>query len=247
MIFRKSTIYTALFLFFIVLLQFKAQAQPELVVINISSGMGVKGSKVCLDVTMENFENVESIQMNLSYDATLVLPECPATYVHPALENNILGGIFSCNKKENAYIFFSWAGDPTSIPDGDIVFTLCFDIIGDPGNKSPVFFNGSILEIEITQTNPNDPNNAYKTDKIISNKGTIMITSNTLQAYYNKCDADSDNISNGGSLTFYGTGGLPPYTYTVSPGGYTGTLAVDGERDTINNIPMIINKSGINI
>lgn len=64
-----------------------------------------------------------------------------------------------------------------------------------------------------------------------------MITSNTLQAYYHKCDADSDNIPNGGSLTFYGTGGLPPYSYTVMPGGYTGTLSVDGERFTINNIP----------
>ena len=236
MIFRKSTFYTALNIFFIVLLQYQVKAQPDLLVINISNGMGIKGTKVCLDVTMENFENVESIQMNLSYDATLVLPECPAPFVHPALANNILGSIFSCNKKENGYIFFSWAGDPTSIPDGEVVFTLCFDIIGDAGNKSPVFFNGLILEIEVTQTNPNDKNSPYKTDKIISNVGTIMITSNTLQAYYHKCDADSGNTAAGGSLTFYGTGGVPPYSYTVMPGGYSGSLASDGERFTINNI-----------
>jgi len=235
MIFRKSTFNTAFYIFFIVLLQYQVKAQPELLVINISNGMGVKGSKVCLDVTMENFENLTSIQMNMSYDATLVLPECPATFVHPALQINSLTE-FSCNNKDKGYIFYLWGGDKTSIPDGEVIFTICFDIIGEAGNKTPVFFNGQIIDNGIEICGEDSNGSTICTEEIISNPGTIMITSNTLQSYYHKCDADSDNIPNGGSLTFYGTGGLPPYSYTVMPGGYTGTLSVDGERFTINNI-----------
>lgn len=229
MIFRKSTF--SFFLFAgLVLFAVNGFSQIDPLTLNVNSGMGSTGTQVCLDVTATNFVDVESIQFNLSYNATLVVPECPASYVHPLMANNIFGDIFACNNKDNGYVNFVWASDPTTIPDGEIIFTICFNLIGNPGNKSPVYFNGLILDVEVVKEG--------KTfDYIVSNAGTIMITSNSLQVFYNKCDADGVNMLNNASLTFYAAGGTPPYTYTVTPGPYNGTITIEGKRETLKNIP----------
>jgi gliding motility-associated-like protein len=212
----------------------QAQGQDPLI-LNVTNGMGETGTRVCLDVTAKNFKNIESIQFNLSYDATLIVPECPATYVHPLLANNIFGNIFNCTTKDLGFINFVWASDPTTIPDDEVIFTLCFQLIGAPGNSSPVFFNGFILEIEICAQD--DQMNTDCKVELESNIGTIMIKSSTLQVLHNKCDADGVNNIENASLTFYGAGGRPPYTYTVTPGGYSGTLAAEGQREKIAPIP----------
>lgn len=236
MILRKSTLLTIITIGLFILLNTQSYTQGGLLTLNFSSAMGETGTRVCVNVTAGNFTNIESIQFNLSYNANLVVPECPATYVHPDLLNNIFGDVFNCNTKNNGYVNFVWAGNnPTTIPDGEIVFTLCFNIIGPPGNKSPVYFNGLILDLEICKQLPNGQTSC--TDQLNSNVGTIMIISNTLNIVYNKCDADANNIAAGGNLTFYATAGTPPYNYTINPVGYTGTINIDGQRTTINNIP----------
>ena len=234
MIFRKSALLTFIITYLTMCTTWQMGAQGILN-LKVTDAMGETGNRVCLDVTAENFNQIESIQFNLSYDATLVVPECPATYVHPLMANNIFGDIFNCINKDNGFLNFVWASDPTTIPDNEIIFTLCFNIIGKPGNKSPVYFNGLILDIEICSQDSNGA--SVCTEELNSNVGTIMIISNTLQVFYNKCDADGVNNLNNASLTFYGTGGLPPYTYNINSGAYMGTLPLDGQRTTIPNIP----------
>ena len=141
MILRKSTIFSFLILL-VSQLTLIAQPLPP-VEFNVTSGMGVQGSTVCLTVTANNFTNVESIQLNLSYNAALVIPDCPTSFTNSALSPNIDNTNFNCNNASNGYINFVWIAAPTTIPDGSILFEICFTLIGDPGNISPVYLTDS--------------------------------------------------------------------------------------------------------
>ncbi len=210
-------------------------AQTNPLQLTMSSGTGCTGDKICLHVTAKDFAKVESIQFNLSYNANLVIPQCPATYVHPDIANNIFGDIFNCNQKASGFVNFVWAGDSTTIPDGDTLFTLCFTIIGPPGNSTPVYFNGLQLPIEICKQN--EAGILICNDELISNVGNITVSCSNLQILFGKCDADSGNIGQGGSVTFYGSGGKAPYSWQMNPGGFSGALNNEGERYTIQNVP----------
>lgn len=234
MMFKKSTYFTVIISFFICLLTHSLHAQADNVKINIGSGMGSKGSKVCIDFTTENFDLVESFQFSLSYNSNLILPECPPFFTNPALSANGFDFIFECSKKDIGFVNVIGVGDAISIPDGAVLFTVCFDLIGNPGNKSPININGQFISggIEVCIANSGCNNT------VISNEGQIMITTSTLEVFFNKCDADFNNPASGGSIKFYATGGTPPYSYTVNPGGFTGTNLSDAQRILLPNLPL---------
>ena len=112
--------------------------------INIPHKTGEKGSSVCLDVTAKNFKNIESVWFNLSYNATLAVPQCPAINIHPGLKGSIFGDVLNCNSKDKGFVFFSYTGNPTSIPDNEILFTLCFDLIGEIGASTTISLHNMI-------------------------------------------------------------------------------------------------------
>ena len=232
MILRKLTLhFICFFIAFFGTISLHAQDTLKL---DIQSKAGEKGTTVCIDVTAENFKSIESIQFNLSYNATLVVPQCPATNVHPGLKNNIFGDLFNCGTKGAGYLNFVWASDPTTIADGQVLFTLCFDIIGEPGNVSPVSINGSILTLEVCRE---VAGRSVCIENLNTNTGTITIKSNSLLVFTNKCDADGVNNIENASLTFYATGGTAPYSYTINGAEFTGNGLLDGQRVTLSNIP----------
>ena len=233
MIFQKSTLYKTLIILFI---SMQAMAQP-LLKFNISSATGMKGDMVCVDIRVENFTDISSMQFNISYNGTIVRPIVPIDFTGSDLYPDIDNSDFNLTTKDNGYIKCVWSKSPSAnLPDGALLFTLCFEIIGDPGNISPVYINNLLLDIEICRENEQDERVCM--DMVDSMIGTITVVSNTLQSFIKYCDADVDNTANGGSVTFYAAGGMPPYDYTINPGGQTGTLSTDGERARIESLPM---------
>jgi gliding motility-associated-like protein len=228
MILKKITTII-LYLFVTAFSVSNAFAQDSLF-LDIQQKSGEKGSTVCLDVTARNFINIESIQFNLSYNATLIVPKCPAQNINPGLQGSFFGDIFNCNSKDNGYLRFVWANNATTIPNGQILFTLCFDVIGDAGNTSPVSVNSNILDIEVCKE---VSGRSVCTVPLVTKSGSIKVTSSTLQLITSYCEAETGKK---GSFTFYGTGGNPPYTYTVNSNEYTGTGIQDGQRVTIANV-----------
>lgn len=218
-----------------IMIAFSVQGQmfPPLE-LTFSSGQGVKGSIVCLDVTVKNFTDIESFQFNISYNAALVRPICPPDSIHYIIPEGS-PYMINCGSSDQGYINLIWASNPGTLTDGTVLMTLCFQLIGDPGNISPVYVNGLITEVEINRA---DGMGNSKTIDLISNPGSITIISNTLEIYARKCDTDANTAgSKTGSLSFYAVGGKPPYSYTVNGGAYTGNITKDGDRIKISNLP----------
>lgn len=117
--------------------------------LEIGSGMGVPGTVVCVDVKTFNFSNIESFQFSITYDATVVIPECPVKYIHPNLTINIFGNIFNCIPKEKGYIPMVFASDPTKVPDGQSLFTICFKLVGRPGDNTNISISDYPIDPEI--------------------------------------------------------------------------------------------------
>ncbi|MFZ1526730.1 MAG: gliding motility-associated C-terminal domain-containing protein [Saprospiraceae bacterium] len=197
----------------------------------IKQKSGTTGSTVCMDVTTKNFKDVESLQFSLSYDATLVVPSCPATFVHPSLKSSFFGDLFNCNNKDKGYLNVVWAGDPITIPNDSVVFTICFDVIGDAGNKSPIIFNGNFISggVEVCYKDVSPCSKSI----LKFNQGQIDLVSSDFKLFRSYCDADG---AKKGSITFYGAGGTPPYSYTVNGTEFTGGGLSDGQRVTIPNL-----------
>ena len=233
--FRKATLFA--FICTIVFLYndtpISAQTYPP-VVLNIDCVTAVTGDSICLDFRVDNFTDVESIQFGISFDATLVTPYCNYDFSNSALGATISEANLGCTNGANGFLNFVWFADPTTVPDGSLLFRLCFDVIGNAGNSSPILIN-DFISSEVCQTDANG--NSDCTNEITINSCPIEIISNTLVAFASKCDDDELAAGLSSSLTFYAAGGAPPYSYTVTPGGYTGPLAIAGERETIQNIP----------
>lgn len=116
---------------------------------DVSDATGAPGDTVCLDFNISNFQNILLCQFSLDYD--------PALIEFVSLSNPILpNGLFGVpdggmNSTTPGDITFSW-DDPyflgQSIADGDLFVTICFEILGNPGDCAIVNFTSMPTNIE---------------------------------------------------------------------------------------------------
>lgn len=109
--------------------------QPDGVVINISDNLeGRPGDVVCYDFVASNFNEVTSMQFSLAFE--------PAKFQYMlagGLQNLGLPGASVANFNflgagAGQITFGNWnPASPVTLPDGALLFTLCFTVVGDPG------------------------------------------------------------------------------------------------------------------
>ena len=105
---------------------------------------------VCVDVSVENFDDIVGMQFTMQWDPTIL------AYKEV---DNLNGGleIFDIffNPIGNDRLRFSWAANPPrTVPDGTILFSVCFDVLpGNEGETSPFNFidDGQFSPIEISE------------------------------------------------------------------------------------------------
>ncbi len=113
------------------------------------SPLGCNSSTAQVDVVVENFSNIASMQFAMSWDASVldfqnVTNNLPLTDFFVPNTSQVNSGIYS----------FSWASfdlNGLSLSDGDTLFTFTFDVVGNAGSSFDFeFIDLSGFSIEVT-------------------------------------------------------------------------------------------------
>jgi gliding motility-associated-like protein len=109
--------------------------QPDGIVLEIVDGVqGRPGDTVCFDFEVSNFTEVTSMQFSLSFetlDLSFLLPGGIQNLTLPGANN----GNFGLLGVGGGQITFNWtAAQPVTLADGTRIFSLCFEVVGNPGD-----------------------------------------------------------------------------------------------------------------
>ncbi|MCB0640844.1 MAG: hypothetical protein KDC44_04355, partial [Phaeodactylibacter sp.] len=135
------------------------------VVIHIGSGSGDNGEQVCVNIKVEDFTNIISLQHSINYDPSVL------SYVGPNGFN--LAGLSGSNisNPSAGNVTFNWtspnASNGTTVNNGTTIYSLCFDLIGSSGDESDLTFSGTPLAVSGT-----DPDGSVN---VSGTNGTIVV------------------------------------------------------------------------
>lgn len=194
------------------------------------------GTNICIDVTnVSNFFDMQSLQFSLVWDET-VLQFDQVTNLNPNMPGlTSVPGINFIPFGNDALIFSWFDTNPSgvSLPNGDVYFSICFNVIGGDGDCSDVSFSSSPSVIEATNIN-NIQVGFDGTD------GSICLMANNLNIGFVQDSIDCFGDSNG-SFTTTVDGGTAPYQVSWQPlaGGAIGgpgIINIDGGSFTASNL-----------
>ncbi len=192
---------------------------------------GAPGDNICVNITNEGgWIDLVSMQYALTWDPA-VLQVTNVTNLTPLLPNFNLGGSFNL---VNDSLFFSWfepAGNGVGLPNGTVVYQVCFDIVGTDGDCSTIEFVDNSVGSGIEVINENSAQLGFN-----GVAGNVCVSSSALVVNITQDSVTCSNLSNG-SFSVNVSGGQAPYQVTwqnstggpvggpgvinVSPGSYT--------------------------
>ncbi|MEO1262219.1 MAG: gliding motility-associated C-terminal domain-containing protein [Bacteroidota bacterium] len=117
----------------------------EPLLVNISSADGFQGETVCLDFTVENFDELISTQYYIFWDPDVLLFENAFATGLPAFGPGNLGWDFA--NIGLGVVSWNAVGSPVSVPDGTQILQMCFKIIGNCGANTPVYIDNNGNEL----------------------------------------------------------------------------------------------------
>ncbi len=198
----------------------------------------VPGTNECLDVTVENFNNVGSMQFSINWDPE-VLDFTQVTGFNPAMPNLDGSNFFEVNPGVDGILTFSWndlSFNNVTLADGEVLFQLCFDAIGALDDCSPVTITSDPTPLEVGDSGT--PPIPYG---VVINGGKVILSNDVLFTLLEQdsvtCPNDSD-----GSFTLTMADGTAPYRFswnTVPPTGPDNGVFVigqDGGSFTVNDL-----------
>ncbi len=208
------------------------------VLFDVGDVNGAPGDTVCLPVTVENFVNITNAQFSMSWDPALLdfLGVDNLTTDLPSFDQ----GIFNISPAitDTGRLTMGWAdflATPRTLPDGHLLFEVCFEVLGEIGDEAGVSIISDPLPVEVGNADA-----GIADIPAVVDSGQVNVTNAILLV-----EADVDSVScaglDDGAFTITVTGGVDPYTYawnTVPPGGpdNTGTIAASGDSFTASGL-----------
>lgn len=114
-------------------------------IITATNESGPNGSRVCSEVSVEGFMDIIGFQFSMNFNNGVIN--------NGSVENFNLSGLNAGNfniNNNSGVITAVWTdpnGAGVTIPDGTVIFELCFDVVGSSGQSSPLAFTNNPLEI----------------------------------------------------------------------------------------------------
>jgi gliding motility-associated-like protein len=129
------------------------------------------GESFCVDITTENFEDIVGMAFTMNYDpGHLMFQEI--TNLNTNLPGFSVGGNFGTPPAiADGFItvnYFENTLQPTTLPDGSVLFQVCFVPLGADGSCSDITFTSDITQIEFSDSN-------QEVVPFFSEEGTVCI------------------------------------------------------------------------
>jgi len=211
----------------------------------ISSTNLEPGDTICLPITVENFDSITVASLGVVWDASVLQFINVQNFGSSAIDQSTFGTAFPNGITLVAFNFPISSGE--TLPDGTILFEVCFRIISTPGSTTSVvisdfqnaaleFANASVGEIPVETTEPCQITVAQTANlsAFLTSCGggpgdgdiTIAAFGGTAPYFYDYINT-ADGSINGSNISF---GGGPNVTFSVPAGNYNIVV-----RDTDGN------------
>ncbi len=200
------------------------------VTFDLGEGQGIPGGTVCVPVTVQNFTDIISFQLSMTFDPAVV------SFIQPQNFNPALTGLDANDFGVSGNtVIVSWVEtflQPVTLADDEVLFELCFVVVGNLGESSPLeFFPATANEVTDVNAQPLGFNGI---------PGLIDISSSALIATYVTDSVSCPNVPDG-AFTVTVSNGMPPYsvTWQLLPGGPVqgpGVINIQGGSFTASNL-----------
>lgn len=108
-----------------------------------SDEVGATGENVCVEVSVQGFDNISGMQFSLNWDPTFL----KYTGVGAFNLSGLTEGTFNADNTVEGKLGLQWL-DPSSagitLANGTRIFQVCFEILGSSGNRSVQFTNDPV-------------------------------------------------------------------------------------------------------
>lgn len=195
--------------------------------LTFDNNMPKVGDIVCAEVTVEGFTEIESTDYTLSFNPNVIQFQNVASFGIPNLDMFNFVDILS----DNGIVTFQWfdlSASGVTIPDGSLVYEICFEVVGEPGDCSTIDITGNPTEIEVSCCG-----NQQKLDLIIINDELCIMQMDDIEIIGNSCGA---NGGSEGTISFKAVGGTPPYNFSITETADAGVIVLENTFFTISNL-----------
>ncbi|MEO0338296.1 MAG: gliding motility-associated C-terminal domain-containing protein [Bacteroidota bacterium] len=178
------------------------------------------GDNFCVPVTVQNFIDIGAVSFRLNWDPSVInLVDLPIADFNEQMSITI--GNFNTNNTPTGNLSFAWfdlALANVTLNNGDTLFVLCFEAVGDLGDEGEINFLPDGTEAQSTVGRIGDTESQVGYNFI---DGQINLSADALFVDFDQTNVSCNSVNmgpqNDGLITVRVTQGVPPYNITFTP------------------------------
>lgn len=126
------------------------QAQAECLILEAPHTSAPSGSSACVDITAVQFEEILAMQLSLTWDKNILDFQEVNNFNLPDLSDSNFGTPDKTGYPE--HLTFVWNANigsgAVTLAEDEVLFSICFDVIGNSGERSLIEFDNSPTALE---------------------------------------------------------------------------------------------------